>query len=247
MRDRSIGIFDSGVGGLNVLKACLDIMPSENYIYLSDAARMPYGTKSGAQITAAALDCADKLVCLDCKAIAVACNTATAVAIDRIRAKYPSVIIVGLEPAIKPCLAELGKNGYAVALVTEATGRSEKFKRLAATGNGKIVPVVAPSLAKAIEDNFGDFNAVRDYLFELLSPYRDAESVILGCSHYSYIAPLIKRFYANDIKIYDGASGEATRLKYCLALADMLGNGKGKESVRFIKTVKTPLEFKRGK
>ena len=134
---KPIGIFDSGIGGLCVLKLCAKKLPNEKFIYLADKANMPYGEKSTDEIKAAAMSCAATLIGMGCKAIVVACNTATETAIDDIRRLFPSTVVIGLEPALKPCYYGVG-NGYAVALVTSATERSPKFKRLMSAYGDKI-------------------------------------------------------------------------------------------------------------
>lgn len=237
MRENPIGVFDSGVGGLFVLRRLAAALPYERFIYLADEANMPYGAKSESEIKRAACACADALFALNCKALVVACNTATAVAVDDIRRLYPNRMIIGLEPAVKPCCNELGKNGYAVALVTPATAGSQKFKRLYAAANGRLISAPQPLLARMIEDNISDLSAVEPYIREILSPYPDAESIILGCSHYSCIADMIERLYDGRVKIYDGADGAAARLAYCLALADLRAPA-GDGSLRFLTTVR---------
>ena len=108
MRNNPIGVFDSGVGGLNVLKKCEELMPYEKFIYLADEANMPYGVKPPEEIKRYALHCADELFAMNCKALVIACNTATVTSIDGIRSLCPDKIVVGLEPAGKPCYRELG-------------------------------------------------------------------------------------------------------------------------------------------
>ncbi|MCX4313488.1 MAG: glutamate racemase [Clostridia bacterium] len=238
MRNNPIGVFDSGAGGLNVLRECRQLLPDEKYIYLADTANMPYGTKPPEQIKRAACGCCATLFSMNCKAVVIACNTATVTAIDDIRALYSTRVVVGLEPAVKPCFRELGKKEYAVALVTEATYRSDKFARLIQTCDRRIIPVAQPFLAKLIEDNVDSIDRIEHEVFDILSPYRDAGAVVLGCSHYTYIVPLIKKFYAGGIKIYDGAAGAAARLRYCLELSSGLSQDKNGGSVRFIKTRK---------
>lgn len=235
---RPIGVFDSGVGGLNVLKIAAELMPNERFIYLADKARMPYGVRCAQEIKLAAVECVNILVGMNCKAVTIACNTATEVAIDTVRAAFPSLIVVGLEPAVKPCLRELGSHGYAVALVTEATSRSFKFESAVAKSGGKIKVAPLPTLASVIENNDVNSPIVYDCVTRILSPYRDAESVILGCSHYTAITPLIRDFYGGHIKIYDGAYGEAARLKYCLSVAGLSAPDTQRGSVRFYTTIK---------
>ncbi len=222
-----------------VLEKCIARMPNERFIYLADSANMPYGVKTAAEIKRAATDCVRELAAMNCKAVLVACNTATAVAIDDVRRMYPSMTVVGLEPAVKPCLRELGRNGYAVALVTSATYGSDKFKRLTAACGGRIIGSEQPLLAGFIEDNAGDFDALRPFVFDMLSKYGDAEAIVLGCSHYSHVSGLIREFYGGNIKIYDGADGAVNRLAYCLSAADIRAPENQIGSVRFYSTYKS--------
>ncbi len=230
-----IGVFDSGVGGLSVLGACRARLPHERFIYLADKANMPYGTRSPDEIRDAALDCAEILADFGCKAIVVACNTATETAIDDIRRLYGDKIVIGLEPAVKPCFKELGRDGYGVALVTEATAASKKFSKLIESCEGRIVASPQPELAALIE-NISAVELLKPYVRSMLEPYADAEAIVLGCSHYSHIAGLIGEFYGGNIKIYDGADGAAARLAYCLAVGGMNVPKQSRGSVRFYST-----------
>lgn len=223
------------MGGLAVLSKLTAAMPHERFVYLADSACMPYGGKPDVEIKRAALRCADALFSMNCKAVVVACNTATAVAIDDIRRLYGGRIVVGLEPAVKPCVKELGRNGYAVALVTPATCASRRFAALAALADGRIKVAPQPALARIIEDNFGS-PSLYGYVREILQPYRDAESVILGCSHYSCIAKHVAAFYEGKVKIYDGADGVAARLLYRLALGKLSAPMTERGSLRFYDT-----------
>ena len=235
---RPIGVFDSGVGGLNVLKRCAEILPDESFIYLADKANMPYGNKHADEIALAAFDAANTLFSLNCKALVIACNTATVTAAERIRMLYPTRVVVGLEPAVRPCVKELGRNGYAVALVTKATSSSARFRMLIDSCDKKIVPLAVPKLAGLIEDDVGAA-ALREYIQDVLMEYADAESVILGCSHYSYVAGIIKEIYGGNIKIYDGAEGAARRLKYCLEIANLSAQKcEQTPTIRFLSTTK---------
>lgn len=227
------------MGGLNVLKCCTELMPDESFIYLADEANMPYGNKSKEEIAHAAIMCADTLFSLNCKAVVIACNTATVTAVDSIRALYGTRVVVGLEPAVKPCVKELGKHGYAVALVTDATFASDRFSRLLDSCDKRVVPLAAPRLAKLIEDNQDDITRIKQYVSEIFKSYGDAEAVILGCSHYSYISVIINEIYGGKIKIYDGAEGAARRLKYCLELSGQTAQkGECMPSIKFLSTYK---------
>ena len=236
MSSAPIGVFDSGIGGLCVLSLCASAMPNERFIYLADSANMPYGEKSIADIKHAACLSAERLFGMNCKAVVVACNTATETAIEDIRRLFPDRITVGLEPAIKPCRNELGE-GYAVALVTPATARSEKFNRLVSAYTDRIIPSPQVGLAATIERFIGEPDRLRPVVNRMLAPYKDAEAVVLGCSHYTYLRPLIEEFYGGNIKIYDGAIGAAMRLKSLLEKADLAAFGEV-GSIRFYSTYK---------
>ena len=227
------------MGGLNVLKSCTELLPNESFIYLADKANMPYGNKHKDEIAIAAFDAANTLFSLNCKALVIACNTATVTAAERIRMLYSTRVVVGLEPAIRPCVKELGRGGYAVALVTKATFMSERFRILLDSCDRKVVPLAVPELAKLIEDNLGDRARLSKYMQCVFNDYMDAEAVILGCSHYSYIADIIRDIYGGNIKIYDGADGAARRLKYCLEIAGLSAQKSEQErTIRFLSTYK---------
>ncbi len=218
-----------------MLNKCAFLMPNERFIYLADSANMPYGVRPKDEICRAAYSCADALFAMNCKALLVACNTATENAIDGIRALYPNRIIIGLEPAIKPALREIG-DGYAVALVTPATFASSKFNRIMSCAEkSSIVAVACDKLASVIERS--DDAEIESEVERLLSPYRDAESVVLGCSHYSYITRIIKKKF-RGMKIYDGADGAAERLKYCLKLNNLDAPQDARGKIDFYSTKK---------
>lgn len=222
-----IALLDSGIGALPVLRHCIDIMPRENYMLIRDQAFMPYGDKTAQQIERRVFSAARTVFDMGAKALLLACNTATATSVDNLRALYPQNVIVGLEPAIKPCGYEL-RNGYAVALVTEATAKSKRLDYLVQKyGRGRIVVHSSRNLAAEIEEHAGD-ETYMDYLAaNALADYKDAESVILGCSHYSFLRRAVTRFYGGNIKIYDGAEGAARYLKRCLLVSGNVGGGDG--------------------
>lgn len=231
-----IGIFDSGIGGLSVLDACVKLMPNENYIYVADLANMPYGDKPPELIRGYAEACAERLVGMGCKAIVIACNTATAVAADSVRARFPLLPVIGLEPAVKPCLAELG-GGYALVLVTPATFASDRFKKLCE--DARVLPVAAQGLAELIEQNVCRLDRIADKVTGYLEPYRDAEAVALGCSHYSFVRPVIERFYGGKVKIYDGSGGVAKRLRAALKEFGLMSDCERQGAVKLYRTEKS--------
>ncbi len=196
---------------------------------------MPYGEKSTDEIRAAAISCAQTLVGMNCKALVVACNTATETAIDDIRRLFPSLTVVGLEPALKPCYLSIG-DGYAVALVTTATFRSPKFKRLMSAYGDKIIASAQPELAHLIETCDPNSVELKNAVYSALNDYRDASGIVLGCSHYTYVKKIIADFYDGNIKIYDGADGASDMLRFKLAMYGLNAPADAVGSVRFYST-----------
>lgn len=234
--DRPIGVFDSGIGGLNVLHECAALLKNESFIYLADYAAMPFGEKGEDEVRRIAVNNAERLVEMNCKAIVVACNTATAIGLEDIRRLYPSVISLGLEPAIKPCAVELD-GGYAVALVTPATAKSKRFNELMNLYGDNIVAVRCSGLAKSIEENIFNLENIRADVYDILSDYRGASAVVLGCSHYSYISNMIKDYYGGRVNIYDGARALALNLKRRLDWENLI-SAADERTIRFYSTKK---------
>lgn len=230
-----IGIFDSGVGGISTLDACLNRLKSESFIYLADKSGMPYGSKSGEQITARAEECVCTLIGEGVKAIVVACNTATNVGIAELRGKY-DLPFVGVEPAIKPAV-EKCRRGNILVLLTPATASQKKFlDLLARCDNGKIIVSPQPSLASLVERHIDDIERLRETVYAILSRYRAVEGVVLGCTHYAFLRGLINDFYGGKIRIFDSGDGVATRLESVLSESSLLSENfpSSRRTIRFI-------------
>lgn len=174
MDTRSIGIFDSGLGGISVLRDIVELMPDENYIYFGDSAYAPYGTKSTDEILDRSIHCTNFLLAKDVKAIVIACNTATSVAASTLRQQYPATPIIGIEPALKP--AVLWKEHDKVAVMaTPATLALPKFHELMKhySKESDIYPVPCPGLADYVERGIFDGEEVTEFLRTLLAPFLD--------------------------------------------------------------------------
>lgn len=224
MKDDPIGIFDSGVGGLSVLAACEKAFESERYIYAFDKSHCPYGTKSDEYITERACEMTSFLVSHKCKTIIVACNTATNVAINTLRQKF-SVPIIGVEPPVK-CACEKIKNGKILVLLTPATSRQKKFRELIEKyGNSNLIIAPQKLLAEKIENNFGELENIRSYLYSVLSEYRDIKAVVLGCTHYYFIKKMLIDYYGKDIVVFDALEGITKSLKTVLTRNSLFSNG----------------------
>lgn len=235
-KNRPIAVFDSGVGGISVLKELLACMPNESYIYFGDSANAPYGSKTHEEIKELTTRQVDKFFAEGAKEVVIACNTATSVAIDSIRAKYPNELIIGVEPAIKPAvLAE--ESSVVAVMATPATLAEDRFTELVAKNgsNVKIIPIPCPKLAKLIEDGHLDDDVVNSYIETLLEPYKDKgiDSVVLGCTHYPFVRKQIERAFDNKVKIYDGAHGTALQAQRRLAAADLLADEHSRKKLTF--------------
>lgn len=213
-----VGVFDSGVGGISVLRQLAVTLPHEDFLYYGDSANAPYGEKSRDWVLRRSGDIVDELLGQGAKAIVIACNTATSVAAATLRAEYAHVPIIGVEPALKPAtLAE--KAGRILVMATPITLRLDKYQQLAerwGTGH-EVIPVPCPGLAARIEQ--GDLSApdVYELLESLIGEYAGTvDSAVLGCTHYAFIARQI-RDVIGDVPLFDGALGTALQLERKLA------------------------------
>ncbi|HEY8443483.1 MAG TPA: glutamate racemase [Clostridia bacterium] len=222
-----IGVFDSGAGGITVLKACVQVLPCENFLYYGDTKNSPYGNLSDQKITELTFSAVDKLILMGVKAVVIACNTATAAAIRALREKHSEINIIGIEPAIKP--ACLYTDGKVLVLLTKAASRQEKFKSLIEKcGPSKIVVCPLTDLAQKIEQNIENLNILKPYILSELSSYQSSEikAVVLGCTHYIFVKDIIAQAFPGAV-LYDGNLGVANHLKDLLAKKDLL-NDSGK-------------------
>jgi len=215
--DRPIGIFDSGIGGTSIWAAIHQLLPNEKTIYLADSKNAPYGQKSKSEIIALSKKNTELLLDMDCKLIVVACNTATTNAIQELRAKY-SVPFIGIEPAIKPA-ATNSKTQTIGILATQGTLNSELFNKTAEMyQDTKIIEQVGHGLVQLIEN--GNINSpemtqlLRSYLNPMIE--ENIDYLVLGCSHYPYLIPQIKKILPDHIQIIDSGEAVAKQVKNVL-------------------------------
>lgn len=204
-----LGFFDSGVGGTSIWKEVISLLPKENTIYLADSLNAPYGEKPMEEIIALSVKNTEKLLAMGCKLIVVACNTATTNAISQLRKTY-SIPFIGIEPAIKP--AALSSRAKVVGiLATRGTLSSELFHKTSEiySRDIKIVEVIGQGLVPLIEEGKQDSKEIRELLLHLLAPMLEAkiDYLVLGCSHYPYLLPVLKTIFPPEVTIID--SGEA--------------------------------------
>lgn len=232
-----IAVFDSGVGGISVLKNLVELMPHEDFIYYGDSANAPYGTKTLDEVRTLTCDHAKNLL-IDqhAKGLVVACNTATSAAVRILREKYPDVPIVGIEPAVKPAVL-FKDNPRVLVMATPMTIREEKFRKLMArySDKGDIIPLPCPGLMNFVErgDLYGD--DVRQYLEELLYDYTHGEidAVVLGCTHYPFVRKMIQQVLGENVRVFDGGNGTAREMKRRLLEKGLLNDTMQQGKVEF--------------
>ena len=214
-----IGIFDSGIGGLNVAAAIRQALPRERLLYFGDNAHVPYGERTAEEILAFSTAITEALLAKGCEAIVVACNTASSAALSPLRKQFPGVIIVGMDPAVKPAV-EHTRTGVVGVLATRATvdGRAladvvERF------GQGvEVIRQACPGLAQRIDA--GDFESAKteEMLRSWIEPMvlKGIDTLVLGCTHYPLVRPLIERIAGPGVRVIEPSEAIARRLKSLL-------------------------------
>ena len=224
--ENPIGVFDSGVGGLTVLREIRRELPDEDLLYVADSEHAPYGDKSTEWIEARAVAIVEFLLSQRAKAIVVACNTATGVAIDMLRARF-TVPIVAMEPAVKPAAAHT-RSGVIGVLATSRTIASDNFAKLHNRFGAevKILMQACPGLVEQVEagELTGDKTRalVEQYVLPLLA--QKADTIVLGCTHYPFLVPLIREIAGPAVAIIDPSAAIARELRRRLERANLLSN-----------------------
>ncbi len=214
MTEPSIGVFDSGVGGLSVLRALSATLPGANFRYVADSAHAPYGERSDGYVIERALCITSELRNQGATLLVVACNTATAVAVDALRATWPDMPIVGIEPGIKPALA-VTRNGRVGVMATRATLASERFARLlhgqCSDSKAHVHVQACDGLAAAIESGDLESAAVRSAVEQHCQALRaqDVDTVVLGCTHYPFVAHHIQAAMGESVVLVDTGAAVA--------------------------------------
>ncbi|MEO8003502.1 MAG: glutamate racemase [Betaproteobacteria bacterium] len=228
--DRPIGVFDSGVGGLTILRAIREALPCEDLIYVADAAYVPYGEKSPEQIRNRAQAITGFLLDQGAKAIVVACNTATAAAIDTLRDRW-AIPFIGVEPAVKPAVAATRSHVVGV-LATPATLASERYHSLVErfAGDARIVAQPCSGLAEHIERGGVDGEHTERMLRGFVEPLlaTGADAIVLGCTHYPLVAHIVQRIAGPQVAVIENGTAVARELARQLGLrnsARTIGSG----------------------
>lgn len=224
-----IAVFDSGVGGISVLRQLVKRLPNERFLYYGDSANAPYGTKTVAQVQSLSIAVAEKLIAQGIKALVVACNTATAAAVDLLRERYPELIVVGIEPAVK-LAADRFPGGTVGVMATPLTTDSDKLHALEDRWREKcnIIPLPTPGLVELVEAGKAVSAESEALLRPMLAPYAGKlDAVVLGCTHYPFAAATIQALLGEGTMLLDGGEGTAVQTQRRLAAADLLRDGEG--------------------
>jgi len=214
-----IGVFDSGVGGLSVLRSLQEQMPGEDIIYFGDQGHVPYGARPMEEIQKFSAGITNFLLNQGSKIIVVACNTASAAALTYLREKFPKVTFVGMEPAVKPA-AEATKTGKVGVLATPATFQGALYASVVERfgASVELLQSTCPGLVSQIEKGELDAKATRAILEDALLPMleRNIDTVVLGCTHYPFVIPLIQSIVGENVRVIDPAPAIARQTQRLL-------------------------------
>lgn len=223
-KSRPIGIFDSGMGGISVLGEAIRWLPTENFIYYGDSANAPYGPRSKEEVTRLSEAICDHFIERDVKAIVIACNTATSAAATYLRAKYPQIPVIGIEPALKPAVETL-EEGAVLVMATEMTLKEEKFLDLCdrIAKEREVVKLPCPSLVSLVESGITDGPAAEEAVRSCLEAvdYSRVKAVVLGCTHFVFLRDVVKRVMGEGVAVFDGNLGT---VKHLLQLLEERGD-----------------------
>lgn len=213
-----IGVLDSGIGGVSVLREIIKVIPKGHFVYYSDSANNPYGDKRKDEVYNIVKKTVDYFIKLNCVAIVLACNTASAICVKRLREDYPNILFIAIEPAYK-MVHDYNPLGKTLVMATKGTLESEKFLALYHKyDNHKTILLPCSGLADLIEK--GNMDEVDRYLEDNLKDYKGVNNVVLGCTHYPLIKDNIKKVLGN-VKFFDGSVGVSKELLRQLELRNI--------------------------
>lgn len=232
-----IAVFDSGMGGISVLRELYQLMPYEDYLFFGDSANAPYGVRPVEEVRRLTIERVSELLEMGAKAVVVACNTATSAAIVPLRERYPSIPMIGLEPAIKPAAVQ-NPGKRVLILATELTVSQPKCRLLMERyrDTAELIPVSAPGLMEFVERDMLHTQELDGFLRKLLAPYiaSPVDAVVLGCTHYPFLKEDISKVLGKDMKFYDGGAGTARETHFLLEQEAILNDFTHKGSIHFM-------------
>lgn len=222
---RPIGVFDSGVGGISVLRELVQLMPGENYIFYGDSLRAPYGSKTLEEVRRLTEQHVEELMERQVKAVVIACNTATSADVSILRDRYPDIPIIGIEPALKPAVL-FQEHPNVLVLATPMTIREKKFQTLMQQyeTQAQIWTRPCPDLVRFVEQGEFSSEELFHYLESVLGEYREkkVDAVVLGCTHFPFVKGAIRQVLGQDVQFFDGGPGVARETRRRLQAMDAL-------------------------
>ncbi len=228
MNNKPIGVFDSGIGGLTVLKKIIEVLPNEKYIYYADTDNVPYGIKPKEEVKKYIKNAIEFFISKEVKAIVIACNTATSIAINDLRKEY-TIPIIGIEPAVKPGI-ENREGKKVLVMATPITIQEEKLQNLVKNLNAteEVDLISMPKLVEFAEKTEFESNEVEEYIERQLGTYNlnDYSTLVLGCTHFPLFKNEFSKIFPNKIQMIDGGLGVANRLKDVLEKTELSGNNE---------------------
>ena len=221
-----IAVFDSGVGGISVLRQLLKVLPNEKYLYFGDSINAPYGTRPAKEVEELTLAAVAKLRQRGIKAFVIACNTATSAAYEAVKAAYPDLIVIGIEPALAQAAAAF-PGGHVGVMATPGTLKGDRFLKNKARFDSacRVTPLPAPGLMELVEAEKYDAPEA-DVLLDKLLP-QDLDALVLGCTHYPFVEKAVRRVRGEQVALFDGAVISAEATKEALSQAELLWDGPG--------------------
>lgn len=230
-----VGVFDSGLGGISVLKELCALLPGESFLFFGDRANAPYGNRSREEVLNLTRDALLYFRREGCKAMVIACNTATGVAADELRRENPDFPIVAIEPALKPAvLAHKGQ--HVLLMATPLAIRTERILALAERfrADAEITLLPCPGLVEMIETGHVSDEPLREHLRSLFAGLsQKPNAVVLGCTHYPHVRPALQEYFGDGVALYDGGAGTARRMADILRERELLAPPSSKGSVTF--------------
>ena len=226
--NRPVAVFDSGVGGVSVLRELVRVMPKEHFYFYGDSKNAPYGTKSKYEVLQLTRDHVEHFIDSGAKGVCIACNTATSAAVRKLRLEYPDFPIVGIEPALKPAVSFMD-HPKVLVMATPMTISQEKFQTLMNKygEEAEVYPLACPGLMEYVEAGKAGSKEVQDFLNDLLKDYAPGgkygpDAVVTGCTHYPFVKDQIEIALGGGTRVFDGANGTAREMRRRLFAAGCL-------------------------
>jgi len=221
-----IAVFDSGVGGISVLRQLLKVLPNERYLYFGDSINAPYGVRPEAEVRQLTVAAVEKLRPRGIKAFVIACNTATSASFEALTERYPDIAVIGIEPALAQAAAAF-PGGHVGVMATPGTLKGARFLKNKERFDAacRVTPLPAPGLMELVEAEKYD-SPEADALLDALLP-QDLDALVLGCTHYPFVEKAVRRVRGEKLALFDGAVITAAETKAALEKAELLHDGQG--------------------